>query len=181
MKKPIIKEVIVVEGKHDAEKLAKCVEADVIVSNGTHVSKEFLALCKDLNERRGIIVFTDPDGPGEQIRRKIIEEVGTTKHASLHILQTKKKQKVGIEHADCEDILEALKHSATYDIVRTSIEWSDFIALGLSGKSDSQERRDILSEAFHYPKSNAKTSFKYLNMIGISYEECLEILKESSL
>lgn len=181
MKKPNIKEVIVVEGKHDAEKLAKCVEADVIVTNGTHVSKDFLNLCKEINESRGIIVFTDPDGPGEMIRRKIIESVGTAKHASLHVLQTKKKQRVGIEHASCEDIIEALDKSATYDIHQASITWQEFIELKLSGREDSQYRRDLLSESFHFPKSNAKTCYKYLNMIGISYKQCHEVLKESQI
>lgn len=181
MIKPKIKEVIVVEGKHDQEKILKCVDADVIISNGTHCSKDFLALCKELNEQRGLIVFTDPDGPGEFIRRKIIDAVGSTKHASLHIIQTKKKQKVGIEHADVSDILEALENVATFDTQRQSLSWGEFVDLGLTGNPLATLRRDYLSEAYRYPKANAKTSFKYLNMLGISYQECLNTLKESQL
>lgn len=181
MMKPRIREVIVVEGKHDQEKILKCVDANVIISNGTHCSKEFLDMCKTLQQERGLIVFTDPDGPGEYIRRKIIEHVGSTKHASLHILQTKKKQKVGIEHADVEDILEALENVATFDVDSKSISWHQFIDLGLTGNSLATLRRDRLSEVYRFPKSNAKTTFKYLNMLGITYDACRTTLKESQL
>ncbi|WP_159635016.1 ribonuclease M5 [Erysipelothrix anatis] len=181
MKKQRIKEVIVVEGKHDREKILKCIDADIITSSGTHMSQEFLELCKKMHAYRGLIVFTDPDGPGEMIRRRIIETVGTTKHASLHVLQTKKKQKVGIEHADCEDILEALTKAATFDIYNESMTWGEFIDCGLSGLPDSQLKRETLSEALHFPKSNAKTTFKYLNMMNIDVATCRTILKESNL
>ncbi len=181
MIKPKIREVIVVEGKHDQEKILKCVDANVIISNGTHCSKEFLDMCKTLQEERGLIVFTDPDGPGEYIRRKIIEHVGTTKHASLHILQTKKKQKVGIEHADVEDILEALENVGTFDIEQETLTWHEFIDLGLTGNPLATQRRDRLSEVYRFPKSNAKTTFKYLNMLGITYDACRTTLKESQL
>ncbi|NLL75132.1 MAG: ribonuclease M5 [Erysipelothrix sp.] len=181
MKKLKIEEVIVVEGKHDMERLAHCVEADVIVSNGRNVSKQFLDLCDRLNKTRGIIVFTDPDGPGEAIRRRIIEHVGTCKHASLSTVQAKKKQKVGIEHADTQDILDALNACAHYAVEKISMKYNEFIDLGLSGGKGSQEKRDRLSEHFSFPRSNAKTCFKYLNMLGISKGECAVIVEDLSI
>lgn len=181
MKKLEIKEVIVVEGKHDLERLAQCVDADVIVSNGRNVSKAFLDLCDRLNKAQGIIVFTDPDGPGEAIRRKIIAKVGTCKHASLHTIQAKKKQKVGIEHADYEDIISALTQCATFSTSSSSMEYYEFVELGLSGGKNAQIRRDALSESFRFPHSNAKTCFKYLNMLGITKGECAVIVEELKL
>ncbi len=181
MSKLKIKEVIVVEGKHDHEHLLHYVEADIIVSNGLHISKEFLDLCKRLNEAQGIIVFTDPDGPGEAIRRKIMAYVGVCKHATLHVIQTKKKQKVGIEHADGEDIIQALMSCATFDQVKKSLSLGDFNDLGLSGRSDSQLRRDLLSQTFCFPRSNAKGCLKYLNMLGKTLEECHDVLRSEGL
>lgn len=179
MKKKI-KEVIVVEGIHDLEKISKYVDADIITSNGKGFDDSFLQLCKQLNETKGIIVFTDPDGPGEYIRRKIIEVVGTCKHASLHIIQSKKKGRVGIEHASKEDIIEALEKVATYDIMQQSLKWNEFVDLGLTGNPQAQLRRDLLSAYYHFPKSNAKTNFKYLNMMGISKAMILEVLHENN-
>lgn len=177
MSKLQIKEVIVVEGKHDLQHLEKIVEADIIYSNGMHISQEFLDLCKRLNESQGIIIFTDPDGPGERIRKRIMSHVGECKHATLHVLQSKKKQKVGIEHADAEDITCALIECATLGESKNSLSLSQFQELGLSGGLESKKRRELLSENFRFPVSNAKTSFKYLNMLGKTYEECLTILK----
>lgn len=181
MKKLKIKEVIVVEGKHDMERLAPIVDADVIVSNGRNLSKDFLDLCYRLNQSRGIIVFTDPDGPGESIRRRIIEKVGSCKHASLNTIQAKKKQKVGIEHADSDDIINALNACATYSIESQTLSHDDFVDLKLNGGLESKALRNKLSEAFSFPHSNAKTCFKYLNMLGLSKEDCRAVLEGGNL
>lgn len=177
MEKLKVSEVIVVEGIHDKQKIESCVIADIIVSSGTHISEDFLTLCETMNKTRGIIVFTDPDGPGEMIRRRIIERVGTCKHASLHVYQSKHKQKVGIEHAPCDVIVEALKACAVFDVERKSISRDAFNAFGLSGRLDSQERRDMLSEHFKFPRSNAKRAHQFLNMLGITEEEVSEVLE----
>lgn len=172
-----ISEVIVVEGIHDQEKLLKYIDADIILSHGKSMGKDFLDLCKTMNEKRGLIVFTDPDGPGEMIRTQIIQAVGTCKHASLHTLQSKKKGKVGIEHATKEDILEALRNYQSYDVKNHSLDWNDFVDLGLTGHKESQKRRDILSESYYFPISNAKRAFKYLNMLDLDKEACLRALE----
>ena len=172
-----IQEVIVVEGKHDASKIKSCIDADVLISNGTHVSNSFLKQCKKLNESRGIIVFTDPDGPGEWIRRKIIDYVGDCEHASLDVQQVKNKGKVGIEHASCLMIQTALEKRSTFVEERKTISRDEFRELGLSGEKKSQEKRDILASGFSFPKSNAKSTLKYLNMMGITYKDVIKYLE----
>jgi ribonuclease M5 len=177
MEKLSIKEVIVVEGKSDATKIESCVKADILISNGTHVSKDFLKLCKRINDTRGLVIFTDPDSPGEMIRTKIIDYVGTTKHASLSVKQAKSSKKVGVEHATCEDIIEALRKSVTFDVNIVSISHGEFYELGLSGGKASQALRDKISAALSIPICNSKRMFKYLNMLGIDKIECERILK----
>ncbi|AMC92465.1 ribonuclease M5 [Erysipelothrix larvae] len=177
MKKMNIKEVIVVEGKHDKQKVESCVNADIIVSSGLHVSQKFLDLCDALNKERGIIVFTDPDGPGEMIRRKIVERVGTCKHASLHVSQSRKNKKVGIEHASPEMILDALSRVAVFDVNEASLTIQELHELGLSGRIDSQQLRDKLSKAYSIPRMNAKRSLKYLNMLGLTKEDIKQTLE----
>lgn len=178
MKKQKIKEVIVVEGKHDYAKIKSCIEADVIVTNGTHLSQKVLEEIKELNQKQGVIVFTDPDGPGEQIRTKIIQYVGTTKHASLNTKQTKTRNKVGIEHANCIDIIEALDKCATFDVSCETLSWIEFMELGLSGNKDSQEKRNFISTKLSIPMMNAKRCYKYMNMLGLSKEDCASLLEE---
>ena len=69
MKKKI-KEVIVVEGKDDISAVKNAVDAEVFQVNGHAVRKnrsiEFLKLAY---ENKGLIILTDPDYAGEEIRK----------------------------------------------------------------------------------------------------------------
>ena len=62
-----IKEVIVVEGKTDVATLSNIIKAEFIITNGFEISDETIDLIKKVNETKGVILFLDPDGPGEHI------------------------------------------------------------------------------------------------------------------
>ena len=68
-----IKELIVVEGKHDIRKLKKLFDCDVICTEGLSMSPEVLDTIVTIGKKRGVIVLTDPDHPGEVIRNRIAE------------------------------------------------------------------------------------------------------------
>lgn len=78
-----IKEVIVVEGKSDTIKIKQAVDADTIETNGMEISKQTLKLIAHAQEKRGVIIFTDPDFPGNKIRQTIATNVPGCKHAFL--------------------------------------------------------------------------------------------------
>ena len=103
-----MKETIVVEGKDDETLLKSIYEVDIIRTNGTHLSKETLEEIRAAHEDHGVIVFTDPDHPGEEIRRKINEAVPGVKNAFL-TSKSRKKNLVGVEHATKQEIEDALK------------------------------------------------------------------------
>ena len=65
-----IKEVIVVEGRYDKNALSQVVDATVITLGGFSVfnDKEKVALLRRLGSQRGLILLTDSDGAGFQIR-----------------------------------------------------------------------------------------------------------------
>ena len=65
----MIKEVIVVEGRDDITAVKAAIDAEVIASNGFGYKKDFIETLKKISQRRGIIILTDPDYAGEQIRR----------------------------------------------------------------------------------------------------------------
>ena len=56
---------------------------DVVITNGSEISEDTLNELKILNQKRGLILFLDPDYQGERIRRLINDYVGETKHAFL--------------------------------------------------------------------------------------------------
>src|SRR5699024_12515897 len=76
-----IKEIIVVEGKNDTLEIKQAVQADTIETNGSAVSESTLDMIRHAQKKRGVIIFTDPDYPGERIRHITSESVPGWKHA----------------------------------------------------------------------------------------------------
>ena len=79
-----INEVIVVEGKSDVVTLSNIIKAEYIITNGFEISDETIELIRKVNETKGVILFLDPDGPGEKIRMKIMNKVPNLKHAFVN-------------------------------------------------------------------------------------------------
>ena len=94
-----IKEVIVVEGRHDTSVLQQYFDCDTIETNGLSLSEETLRLIEEARDRCGVIIFTDPDHPGEYIRRRVNEAVPGCKNAFIEKDKAKTPKKVGVEHA----------------------------------------------------------------------------------
>ncbi len=174
-----VKEIIVVEGKNDTNKLLQCVECDTIETSGTHLSKQKIKLLKQLQQTRGIIVFTDPDYPGNKIRSLINEQIPGVKHAFIQREKAKTSRKVGIEHANKEDIIEALQHVLTYEEQFTqSISLQDLMELGMSGNSNSAKLREQVGNALFIGKCNVKTLWKRLNLLQINRQQLHALLEE---
>lgn len=173
----MIKEVIVVEGVNDTKRLKAFFDCETIETHGLGLKKETIELIKDINSKRGVILFLDPDTPGEKIRNRLNNEIPNLKNAFVLKENAKTKKKVGIEHADKETLLEALNNLITYSDKRDSLSLEEFNELGLSGNADSTIKRDILSKHYHLGKCNAKTMLKRLNMLEITYKDILEVLK----
>ncbi|MDO4814612.1 MAG: ribonuclease M5, partial [Gemella sp.] len=53
-----IKEIIVVEGRDDTNRVKEALECDTFETNGSAITREKLERLKKLNESRGIIVLT---------------------------------------------------------------------------------------------------------------------------
>ena len=73
--KPVIREIIVVEGYSDLRAVKAAVDAEVIVTSGFMISAETYEKIRNANERRGVIILTDPDKAGEDIRKKISSKI----------------------------------------------------------------------------------------------------------
>jgi len=170
--------VIIVEGKNDIHRLKQVIDADMLCTNGLQMSKDILDTIVKLAKTREIIIFTDPDSPGNRIRHRIQQLVPSAHHLYLQPKQARTKRKVGIEHASLEDILEAFNYISEGKPQENSLSWQEFLDLGLSGRSDSKERRDVLAEKLHIGQANAKTFYNRLNMIHAKYEELERMIKD---
>ena len=181
MKRPKIKEVIVVEGKKDTEKIQLAVEASTIETQGLALEEETLDLIEHAHKKQGVIVFTDPDYPGETIRKKISARIPGVKHAFIRVDEGTPKHKgtLGIEHASIETIQKAL--AGLYEIVETDqvkISKKFLRKHGLMGGKHSKALRMKLGEALRIGYTNSKQLQKRLSLFNISEEKVLDTLNQ---
>lgn len=179
MEKVKIKEVLVVEGKDDVSALRRAVDADIVITSGLGLTKEKIEEIKILAERRGVIVFTDPDFPGSKIRRILKENIPGLKHAYIAKDEARcpKTGKLGVEYASCEAILKSLNAAkAEHQDYEIEYDLNDIVQLGLSGLPDSAQKRANLCDKLSIGHSNAKQLLKKLNSYQISREEIEELL-----
>lgn len=177
----MFKEIIVVEGHHDEQKL-KSIYPDIscIVTGGSAISEDTLSLIEQASLRRGVILMLDPDYPGQQITQKILQipSLHNVKIAALKRSQafSKNGRKIGVEHASKEDIVSCLESVVSFekDSIST-VTMNDLYDLGLTGHISSKERRIMLCNHLHLPYANGKTLLKYIHMIGLSKKELDDI------
>ena len=129
------KELIVVEGKHDVEKLRQVVDCDVICTNGLSISQQQLDIIKQASVKQGVIVMTDPDNAGNRIRDIINNYVANTKQVFIEKKKAIGKRNVGIEYVSNDDLLEALSNVVEFKNQQNTISWQEFIQLDLVGNS----------------------------------------------
>lgn len=178
--------MIVVEGKSDTSKIKQAVAADTIETNGSAIDRPILRMIQHAQEKRGVIIFTDPDYPGERIRHMIDQAVPGCKHAFLpkqEALAPTQRKSVGIEHASVIAIQTALQHvyELTDGSLATDITKADLIRYGLIGGATSRARREKLGMALHIGYTNGKQLLHRLQMFKIKKDELdaamLHILK----
>jgi ribonuclease M5 len=182
MKLPV-EEIIVVEGKNDTNILKKYLVCDTIETNGSAVADHVISQVRLAVERRGVIIFTDPDYPGEKIRRTIEEKVPGCKHAFLQKEDAidHQKNKVGVEHASGEDIIRAINEAKpSYGLEyqeEKEITKEDLFAAGLIGGRGSREKRDALGKELNIGYTNGKQLLKRLHQFRINRNEYTAALK----
>jgi ribonuclease M5 len=175
MEEIMIKEVIVVEGKSDTVAIKRAVDADTIETGGSAVNKQVIDKIRLAKEKRGVIIFTDPDYPGEKIRKTVSKAVPGCKHAFITQDQGRGKRNLGVENASSEVIRQALQDVRTEatDLFQEEITFEDLIQAGLVGGPMASERRGKLGELLGIGYANAKQMHKRLNIFHISRREFL--------
>lgn len=167
-----INEILIVEGKYDAAKLANIVDTVILTTGGFSIYKddEKKALIKTLGKKRGIVILTDSDAAGFQIRHYIENIAGgiPVKHAYIPEIAGKEKRKtmpskegtLGVEGIPDETIIKALVQSgvttATPKLQTSPITYTHLYELGLSGTAQSGIRRRTLLQHIGLPQKISK-------------------------
>lgn len=174
-----IKEIIVVEGKDDERAIKQAVDAEVIITSGFQISKSVFERIAVAQQKKGVIIFTDPDHPGEQIRKRINDRIKGCKNAYLLQKDARKKNDIGIENATPESIVSALKKAKCR--IETSPEvfsHIDLFAFNLSAGETATKRREMLGKILGIGYANTKQLVKRLNTYGISREQFESAMEE---
>ena len=182
---PVIRETVIVEGRDDTINLKRAVDCFTIETHGFGIKREtFEAIGKAYRER-GIIIFTDPDHSGEEIRRRLTEAFPEAGQAYIARRDALKKGDIGVEDAEPEIIVEALrkaqehmKRSGSYkdSCDDSDITMGDLDRLGLSGGKGSRELRELAGKALGIGYANAGGFLTKLRGFGIRKEELDEVI-----
>ena len=188
---PKIKLPIIVEGRYDKSAILGMFSATVVTTDGFGVfnSKQKQMLIRKI-AGDGIIILTDSDAGGKQIRSFISSILPKDKIYQLYIprIEGKEKRKkqagkegvLGVEGVGGEVLRNLLLPfvSGAEREERTEITSVDMFELGLTGAPDSSEKRDKICDALALPRGmNAKALLSALNIIS-GREEIEKLLKK---
>ena len=176
----MIKELIVVEGKNDAHAVRQALgEVDVIWTEGYGLTKKKLEYIAEMANRQGVIIFTDPDTVGEQIRNRIRAYVPQAKHIYLTRKAASKQGDIGVENAAPHEIQRAFAHiQQEQGTFAENFTIEDLLLVGLVGSSRSNEYRSALGHRLGIGDTNAKQFLHRLNRFGISRESFFQAIEE---
>ncbi|RKL65201.1 ribonuclease M5 [Salipaludibacillus neizhouensis] len=180
-----IDEMIVVEGKNDTNRLKRFFKCDTIETNGSAISGSTLEKIKLALDRRGVIVFTDPDYPGEKVRKTINEYVPGCKHAFLprEAAIDHRRNKIGIEHANEHELYQALLYAKTsFEKVPNGAEHDgisreDLHTAGLIAGPEAKQKRELLGKELKIGYTNGKQLCNRLTQFHISSDEFSQALR----
>lgn len=168
----MIKQVIIVEGKSDIARVRMAVDADLIATHGFALGQNTIDKIRYAYEKRGIIILTDPDGPGERIRQRLSRLFPEALHAFIPKSEASTSDDVGIEDASPESIKKALqKLRVLYQEDSGIFSINDLFDAGLTGREDSSARRAFVGAVLGIGYGNSKQFVKRLNHYGITRDE----------
>ena len=177
-----IKQAIIVEGRYDKIKLSNLVDAVIIPTDGFAVFKdrETAELIKMLAKKTGIIILTDSDSAGFQIRARVREIAREGEVINVYIPDVEGKEKrkrkpskqglLGVEGIDDKTLLEAFERAGVFaekvPAPTDPITKADLMELGLVGGNNSASLREKLQRRLGLPaRLSANMLLEILNVM----------------
>ena len=163
---------VIVEGRYDKNTLSQIINADIIETRGFGIFKdrELTALLRLLSEKTKLIILTDSDGGGVQIRARLHSIIPKDRIIDLFIPQISGKEKrktqpsksgfLGVEGMDRETI-EGLfaPLSGQAPVQKCGFTKADLYDMGLLGGRNSAEKRDAICEKAGLPHGMTPNAF----------------------
>ncbi len=175
----MIQEIIVVEGKDDMAAVKAGLDCECIITHGYGFGDDLLDKLEALQERRGLIVLTDPDYAGKRIRERIRDRIPGAKMAFIPRKDAYRGDDIGVENAGPEAIKKAIETARpSYMDRRQAFNMADMLEYGLEACPGAKNRRIRLGEILSIGYGNAKQLLSRLNDYGIEREEFERAMEE---
>ena len=191
-----IAQAIVVEGKYDKIKLSSILDAVILVTNGFRILRdpEKMALIQYYARTTGVIVLTDSDRAGFQIRNYLKGAVRDGKLYHVYIPDIYGKEhrkekpsaegKLGVEGIRKDVLLEAFAKAGvlTDEVPEKAdpITRYDLYELGLSGGADSKARRKALQKRLGLPDLLSAASLLEVLNTMMTRQELQQLLADET-
>lgn len=188
---------IIVEGRYDKNKIKQIFDTVVLDTNGFGIfnNAENAALIKRLAKTCGIVVLTDSDQAGFQIRNYIKNITQGEKLYNAYIPDVYGKErrkskpsaegKLGVEGIEDNVIIEAVRKSGAiiqenYGMAhRGKITKTDFYELGLTGGEESRKKRKALLLKLELPENMMTNALLEMVNILCTKEELERLIIEN--
>ncbi len=195
-KKITVKQPVIVEGKYDKIKLESVIDGLILTTDGFRIykDKEKTALIRAFAEKVGVIILTDSDGAGFQIRNHLKGCIKNGKIYNVYIPdifgkekrkdKPSKEGKLGVEGIDTEILLSAFEKAGIFSENEGEAQWltrADMLDDGLIGLPDSSQLRKRLTSELKLPERLSTAALmEVLNRLYTreSYEAVLNKIKE---
>lgn len=174
-----IKEAVIVEGKYDKLKLSNFLDTLIIETNGFGIykDKQKLKFIRKLANDRGIVILTDSDHSGFQIRNYVAAGIPKDKIKHIYIpdimgrekrkAQPSKEGKLGVEGMSDELLIKLFNDmgiSAQKSDPVDPITNFDLFDLGISGTPNAKQNKKKLLKILDLPEFlSANALLSYLN------------------
>lgn len=172
---------VIVEGRYDKIKLQGVIDAIIITTDGFGIykNKKKRDLIRKYAEKTGIIILTDSDGAGFQIRNSLKSCIGSGRAVNIYIpdvfgkerrkAKPSKEGKLGVEGIDIPTLRKAFEDAGVIGGHAARPVWIDKQRLfddGLSGGDGSSELRVKLCGNLGLPeRMSAKALLEALNTL----------------
>lgn len=164
-----LKQAVIVEGKYDKIKLKNFIDAEIFTTDGFAIFKnrQKTEMLRKIAEQRGLIILTDSDSAGFLIRGHLTSVINPRYITNVFVPEIKGKEKrkseasaqglLGVEGLSEQVIVESLR-KAGVSLDGTApkenlekITHTDLFELGLSGGTDSRQKRAELCKKLRLP------------------------------
>ena len=184
MKRNSYSQAIIVEGRDDVDVVKRAADALIIPTHGFGITAETWAVIEKAYNERGLIILTDPDFSGEEIRRKLLARFPDAINAYISQEEAEDDGDIGVENATPEVVAKALEKAIEnhrHEVQERSFEkvtMGDLVVLGLAGGAGATEKRARICKNLGIGYGNSKALLNKLAHWKIGIKELEQAIEE---